>query len=153
MSVARPVSARFGCDGVSGVEVELLALVLVARSEDATAQRRLDRYVSTGSNQSVDAAIEDVPTLPYNGAATVDSAAVSSWDEPNEYTVGGIVYYGVQFHIDCIALDGWDVNAMREGLAAALRAVPGLRASAYIPPKINPPHAIVASGAGEVTAF
>lgn len=80
-------------------EVELLALVLVSRVENAAAQKKLDEYCSTNTNKSVERAILDNPGLPFQGANTCDDAVVVGWDAPAKYEIGGAEYFGVQFHL------------------------------------------------------
>lgn len=77
--------------------------VLVSKAETRAAQLKLDAYMSSHTSQSIDTAIQNHPTLPYAGAATVDHATLSGWDSPAAFTVGGVEYYGVTFHVAVLA--------------------------------------------------
>jgi hypothetical protein len=80
-------------------EIVMLVLVLVSRTENRSAQVKLDRYVSTNTAQSIELAFRNNPRLPYAGVNTCDSCALLGWDAPAKYEVGGIEYFGVQFHV------------------------------------------------------
>lgn len=76
----------------------LNVLVLVSRSDDRSAQARLDDYISPTGTYSVKAAVDADPTL--DGA--VGSATVVGWGDPAEFEVGGVSYVGVEFTVEAI---------------------------------------------------
>ena len=77
-------------------------LVVISRTVDRVAQRKLDAYVSTAGAQSVPAAILANRTLPYLAAATVDDARVTKWDAAHGVEIGGVPYFCVEFHVEVL---------------------------------------------------
>lgn len=75
---------------------EFGVLVLVARADDRSAQKRLDDYISPTGTTSVKACIDSTPTL----GSTVGTATVLGWGDPAEFEIGGISYVGVEFTVE-----------------------------------------------------
>jgi hypothetical protein len=70
--------------------------VIVARSSDRIAQRRLDGYLSATGSQSVRAAIEKDPTL----CDTVQTCQVTLGGNVVTLTVNDVVYLFVEFTVE-----------------------------------------------------
>ncbi len=98
MAVVSVGSGTYDDDTGGGMTLSLGLLVLVSRSDDRSAQARLDDYISPTGDRSIKAAVESDLTLD----GTVDSVAVVGWGDPAEFEVGGTSYVGVEFDVEAI---------------------------------------------------
>ena len=98
MAVVSVGSGTYDDDTSGGMTLALGLLVLVSRSDDRTAQAKLDDYITPSGDRSVKAAIEADLTL----GGTVDSVAVVGWGDPAEFEVGGTSYVGVEFDVEAV---------------------------------------------------
>lgn len=88
----------FDEDFDGGQTVNWAVLVVVSRTNPATAQSKLRNYCRTSGPTSVKAGIESDQTL----AGTVGSVHVKGWDQPEQVTIGGNEYAAIPFIVETI---------------------------------------------------
>lgn len=81
-------------DGATTVMLQVL--IVVNKAHTAAAQKKLNAYRSTATNQSVINAVHATPTLPHEGAATTDTVAWKGTSPSATFTIGGVEYYGAE---------------------------------------------------------
>lgn len=78
-------------------------LVVVSRAESRSAQVKLNDYRQRSGANSVKAAIEADPGLPYAGSDTAESVAVLSVTSPETIELGGVSYLACEFSVEVLA--------------------------------------------------
>lgn len=89
---------EFDQDFSDAVRVEWGVLVVISRADEERAQRTLDLFLSTGTPESILAAIDADPDLD----STVDSTRVVGWDEPATVTIANTDYVAVNVRVETI---------------------------------------------------
>jgi hypothetical protein len=88
-----------GAFGAGNPQYVFTVALVVARSSDRMAQKRLDDYLSYGGAQSIRAAVEKDPTL---GGCVQTSQVVSGGNITN-INVSDVIYLSVEFTVEVYA--------------------------------------------------
>lgn len=83
--------------GMTAVKLHLL--LLVSRSNEESAQIKLNDYRSTSTSESVINAFEADQTV----GGTMDAIVWQRTNAPAKYEVGGVEYYGAEFEFEALA--------------------------------------------------
>lgn len=89
---------QYDQDFDDAVTVSWGVLVVLSRADDERAQRMLDLYLSTGTAESLLAAVDADPTLD----STVDTSRVAGWDEPATVTIANTDYVAVNVRVETV---------------------------------------------------
>lgn len=89
-------SGTYQTDFDDSMTAEWVAHLIVSRSDDRNAQKRLREHCAPTGTKSVRAAIEADRTL----GGAVGDAAVVEWDVPSEIEIAGTTYVSVGFSIE-----------------------------------------------------